>query len=363
MKKTIYALMILLCICGTMPLYGQWNANSGNIYPTDLNANVGIGIATPSARLHILDGGFRHGGLGKISIDAPGIIGGRFSILDNGNVGLGVPLPQYKLDIAVNGASGINVSGNDHSFVGADLRLTRSSSSSAVGQSPALQFTSSPNKGYIIQGSNEALQFFYLEPSEWKERMRISAEGNVGIGTNNPWFAKLQIETAISTNNAIRLEKGKFSMNGESRFEIDAPGVFGGRFLVLENGNVGIGSAHPDSKLTVKGKVHAEEVQVDMNVPGPDYVFEETYDLLSLADLEAYIKVNKHLPEIPSAKEMEANGLNLKEMNLLLLKKLEELTLHMIEQGKKMEDQDIRLLAIEKENQKLKALRSKQRKK
>ena len=94
---------------------------------------------------------------------------------------------------------------------------------------------------------------------------------------------------------------------------------------------VGIGTAFPDSKLTVKGSIHSEEVIVDLNVPGPDYVFEEDYNLISLEETKAYIKANKHLPEVPSAKEMEANGINLSEMSLLLLKKIEEMTLHQIE--------------------------------
>jgi hypothetical protein len=121
------------------------------------------------------------------------------------------------------------------------------------------------------------------------------------------------------------------------------------------NGNVGIGTTNPDQKLTVKGIIHTEEVRVDMTVPGPDYVFEPTYNLLPLSEVESYIKANKHLPEVPSAKEMEEEGLNLKEMNLLLLKKVEELTLHLIEMKKEniglkhqVEDQNTRLESLEK---------------
>jgi hypothetical protein len=102
---------------------------------------------------------------------------------------------------------------------------------------------------------------------------------------------------------------------------------------------VGIGTTIPDAKLTVKGTVHANEVKVDLNVQGPDYVFEKGYDLMSLEETKAYIEANKHLPEVPSAKEMEKNGVQLGEMNLLLLKKVEELTLHLIEQNKKLEIQ------------------------
>lgn len=97
-------------------------------------------------------------------------------------------------------------------------------------------------------------------------------------------------------------------------------------------GYVGIGCSNPDARLTVKGQVHAEEVKVELlGSVCPDYVFESTYNLMSLTELEEYLKINKHLPEIPSAKEMEANGMYLREMNLSLLKKVEELTLYLIE--------------------------------
>ncbi len=107
-------------------------------------------------------------------------------------------------------------------------------------------------------------------------------------------------------------------------------------------GKVGIGTTNPDAELTVKGKIHStsldidgmthcEEILVDTNVASvPDYVFEQDYKLLSLEEIKAYIKTNKHLPEVPSAKEMAKSGIKIKEMNLLLLKKIEELTLYVI---------------------------------
>ena len=97
------------------------------------------------------------------------------------------------------------------------------------------------------------------------------------------------------------------------------------------NGNVGIGNPNPDAKLAVSGQVHAQEVKVSITVPGPDYVFDKEYKLTSLEDIKTYIDQNKHLPEVPSATEVEKNGVNLGEMNALLLKKIEELTLYVIE--------------------------------
>jgi hypothetical protein len=120
-------------------------------------------------------------------------------------------------------------------------------------------------------------------------------------------------------------------------------------YLTINQGNVGIGTASPDAKLAVKGTVHAQEVKVNLNVPGPDYVFEENYNLPSLTETENYIKENKHLPEVPSAKEMETNGINLSEMNMILLKKVEELTLHLIEMKKENKDLKSRIEKLENE--------------
>jgi hypothetical protein len=121
------------------------------------------------------------------------------------------------------------------------------------------------------------------------------------------------------------------------------------RMTINGNGNVGIGTAAPGSfRLAVNGKIWAQEVNVAMTNPGPDYVFEKDYDLLSLTEIEKYVQQHKHLPEVPSAKQMEADGLNLKEMNLLLLKKVEELTLHLIEKEKQLEDLEERVRRMER---------------
>ncbi len=117
--------------------------------------------------------------------------------------------------------------------------------------------------------------------------------------------------------------------------------------LTEKNGKIGIGTKTPDELLTVKGKIHTQEVLVDLNgAVAPDYVFEQyytgeskvnpNYRLLSLQEIEAYTKEHHHLPGIPSAEEIKENGLSLKEMNLLLLRKLEELTLYTIEQQKEI---------------------------
>lgn len=111
---------------------------------------------------------------------------------------------------------------------------------------------------------------------------------------------------------------------------------------------IGIGTKTPDELLTVKGKIHTQEVIVDLNgAVAPDFVFEKyytsfsvlnpEYEFLTLYDVESFIKKNHHLPKIPSAQEIEENGISLKEMNLLLLEKIEELTLYTIQQQKEID--------------------------
>ena len=118
--------------------------------------------------------------------------------------------------------------------------------------------------------------------------------------------------------------------------------------ITEKDGKIGIGTKAPDELLTVKGKIHTQEVLVDLNgAVAPDYVFEtyylgksklnSNYIFLTLPEIETYIKEHHHLPSVPSAKEIEENGLSLKEMNLLLLEKIEELTLFTIQQQKEID--------------------------
>ncbi|MBB1644803.1 hypothetical protein A9970_12650 [Sphingobacterium sp. UME9] len=106
------------------------------------------------------------------------------------------------------------------------------------------------------------------------------------------------------------------------------------KVTILPNGNMGIGTSNPQAKLSVDGNILAKEIKIKTDINVPDYVFEPDYQLKSLAEIESYIKANKHLPEVPSAKEIQADGLDVAGMNLLLLKKVEEMTLHLIEKDK-----------------------------
>ncbi|MBB5649147.1 hypothetical protein [Pedobacter cryoconitis] len=105
-------------------------------------------------------------------------------------------------------------------------------------------------------------------------------------------------------------------------------------------GDLGLGTFDTKGyKLAVNGKVRAQEILVETN-NWPDYVFHNDYRMMNLPELESYIKENKHLPDMPSAKKAEKEGIGLGEMNRLLLKKVEELTLHVIELSKRLDQQN-----------------------
>ncbi len=181
----------------------------------------------------------------------------------------------------------------------------------------------------------------------------VLMNGKLGVGTDSP-AATLDVRGNVLVENGgnpiFFTGTGTIELNRYFQL-INSPGVGSGAGLkasgilisdthsyanpgkndLIVKGNVGIGTPAPDAKLSVKGQIHAQEVKVDLDgAVAPDYVFDKEYKLRSLEEIQSYITANKHLPEVPSAKEMEKNGMNLGDMNLLLLKKIEELTLHMI---------------------------------
>lgn len=119
--------------------------------------------------------------------------------------------------------------------------------------------------------------------------------------------------------------------------------------LVKGNGSVGIGTTDTEGyKLAVNGAAIFTRVKVKAYSAWPDYVFSDNYSLPSLQSLEQFITTNKHLPEIPAEKEVQAEGQDLGEMNRLLLKKVEELTLYIIQLNKKVDAQQAVINTLQK---------------
>ncbi len=112
---------------------------------------------------------------------------------------------------------------------------------------------------------------------------------------------------------------------------------------LTDDGVVGIGTTAPDPayKLSVDGSIRADEIVVESG--WSDFVFDRDYDLLPLEAEETFIQENGHLPDVPSAEEVEADGVTVGETQAILLQKIEELTLHLIAQEKRIQELEAKL--------------------
>ena len=137
----------------------------------------------------------------------------------------------------------------------------------------------------------------------------------------------------LQNTNEGNLAVGVFSIIPNAKFSVN-----GNTFL---GGTLGVGTTYIPTgfKVAVDGKIIATEVHVKLRVKWPDYVFSPTYKLMSLDQVGTYIKENKHLPNVPSAQEVGEQGVNLGNMNAVLLEKIEELTLYLLDQNETIQNQ------------------------
>jgi len=177
----------------------------------------------------------------------------------------------------------------------------------------------------------------------------IETSNTVTVNANNSepiWNADRLLNTPVSVQGLAPNKILKFNGSAWLPSE-DEPGgglttswnpVDTNYYFDINDGALSIGTLDNNASLTVDGKIHAKELIVKVETVVPDYVFEESYDLRPLKEVDNYIKTNKHLPEIPSADEMEKEQINLSEINMLLLKKVEELTLYVIQNEKRIKE-------------------------
>ncbi len=213
----------------------------------------------------------------------------------------------------------------------------------------------------------------------WRKIIVADGKGYVGIGTNNPQ-TQLEVQgTAIiynkngdNYNENLRLPSSQYGYScialgaiagttgtGFGQWSlVKFPEKLASKFSIrhfdkdhlsiLTNGYVGVGTTTPQEKLSVNGNIRAKEIKVEAT-NWPDYVFEEDYPLTPLPEIEAFIKINKHLPDIPSAQKIAEEGLSVGEMNKLMMKKIEELTLYLIEKDKEVHKLNEKMTEMEKE--------------
>lgn len=201
----------------------------------------------------------------------------------------------------------------------------------------------------------------------------LPSSGNVGIGITNPILGSLTIAAADkNTLSAIAIRQNNNTAYGFDfglDQEIDGCGYIfainginkvglirldrNNNTVTFNGGNVGIGTNNPKEKLSVNGNIRAHEIKVE-TANWPDYVFMANYQLPSLQETEQYIKKKGHLPGIPSAEDVKVNGVDLGDMNTRLLKKIEELTLYLIEMKK---ENEVQTKKLQKEINKLKSIK------
>lgn len=282
---------------------------------------------------------------------------------NNGNVGIGTTNPQASLDILKTATT------NGNNIIANFQRTSSETGGSAIVRlgihnTGDLEI----NSGYSAAGHRFGSYFDFNIvnnklggdygainlATNGATRMTIIPNGNIGIGTTTP-NSKLDVNGNLHLNvpsnsnliDAMTVDVTSFGTDNNARqssfFRVRDIGAGNYTpFIIKGNGNVGIGTTSPDQPLTVKGKIHAQEVIVDLAVPA-DYVFKPTYKLMPLPEVEQFVNTNSHLPEVPSANEITKNGLSMGEMQNKLLHKVEELTLYAIQQNKKIETLEKRI--------------------
>ncbi|NAY93421.1 hypothetical protein GTQ34_16035 [Muricauda sp. JGD-17] len=333
MKKILLITCLGIFVNG---INGQWTDSGSSITTLD---NVGIGTSLPDSKLTV-EGHVNVGGSGNYHLKVRHIDGKDFDSnylsdlylnYDNGKnvrIGFGNNNPQSNLYLS--GRLGIGITNPSYHI---DVRNDISPTEAFM----RFRVSDSPDDYFSVVNATGA-------PGQFIPRM-------IGYRTSDNRYS-IQFSGVTSTqndtgNNALVNFDARISSGPIQNRPLFVWTTYSTKMMtMLANGNLGIGTANPDSRLAVNGNIHAQEVKVDL-VGWPDYVFKEDYDLPTLDEVEKHIKEKGHLMNIPSAKEVEENGIQLGEMNKLLLEKIEELTIYLIQQQFTLDKQNIRIKHLE----------------
>ena len=286
---------------------------------------------------------------------------------------------DYNLSVGAY-SSGVNTTGSENVSLGYGSDYFNDGGSQNViigthagrgssGQSKSGNIFVGYKAGYSETGSNK----LYIDNSNTTsplifgdfESDILSSFGSVGINTKTP-LGELHVHSTNKSHNIIYITPkttgsadsasiflaedhnatyGMYWMYDGAGNELELWGkssaTLNGPHLLVkrDNGDVAIGSTFADGyKLSVDGKVICTEVRVNLLADWPDYVFKNEYKLMPVKQLETFIQDNGHLPNIPSSEKMNETGLEIGEMQRLMMEKIEELTLYIIEQQKQIDE-------------------------
>jgi hypothetical protein len=273
-------------------------------------------------------------------------ITGQNKIESTGNVGIGTLMPSEKLEVAGN----VKISGDI--FLN-DTSLNRKFLSRTADENVLGKWTFSGDNDNVVDIDKDANSYIRLRVRNTLNGIWSGAgclfynnEGNHGqflFGSSKNTEAPSQFLIRGNGTGGIR-----FDLGGNIGNFIFSKSNQNNLLIISNSGSVGIGVESPEYKLDVAGTIRATEIKVEAQTA--DYVFEDNYPIHTLDEVEAYIQKNKCLPDIPNAASMEKNGVNLAEMNKLLLQKIEELTLYVIQQNKALQDKEERLHKLEQKH-------------
>lgn len=283
------------------------------------------------------------------------------TLVNGGKIGIGTTSPVWKLDInsLQESTDGLRFSGVNHAYL--SVKTTAASGYSAgvelSGGASGANWIMMTNRGDLSSNADDLIFYKNIAGTgATGAKVTLRSNGAFGIGTTNP-ADKLVIQgfnssSATEFGNTSTGENYMFSYNrATSAFQAfdfytsgSTPTIHLGA-----TGYVGIGTTSPKEKFSVNGNITAKKMIVTQS-GWSDYVFNDDYKLRSLSSLQTFIKKNKRLPEIPSAIEVEENGVSVGDNQALLLKKIEELTLYILQLEEKTDRQQAQINRLMKKS-------------